>query len=56
MIETLKKYKEFFTIHKTEFSFFAQKMQNKKHRFYTRDCLPPMYKELLNLEREKYYF
>lgn len=50
----LKKIKDYFTIEKQEFSFFSQKMQNKKHKFYTKDWLPPMWKDLLNIQREPY--
>lgn len=50
----LKKIKEYFTIEKQEFSFFSQKMQNKKHRLYTKNWLPPMRRDLLNLKREPY--
>ena len=46
--EQLREYKEFFTITKQEFSYFSQKMINKKHKFYTKHWLPPMYKEILN--------
>ncbi len=46
--EQFLKYRAFFTIEKTIFDYFSQKMQNKKHRFYTKITLPPMYKHLLN--------
>lgn len=46
--------KKFYIIEKQEFSYFYQKMVNKKYRFYTRDYLPPTYKSVLNIERELY--
>jgi len=49
----LKKLKEHFIIEKQEFNYFTQKMQNKKYRFYTRDFLPPTYKDTQNLQRDK---
>jgi len=52
--DQLKQIKEFFTIEKKEFSFYMQKMVNKKHKFFTRDCLPPMYKDIMKLERFPY--
>jgi len=47
-ITELKQYKTFFTIENIVFNFVQQKLQNKKHRLYTRDCLPVMYREILN--------
>ena len=52
--DKLKQLKDFFTIEKKEFSFFSQKMVNKKHKFFTKDYLPPMWKDLTNQERLPY--
>ena len=49
--QELNKHKLFYTIEKQEFNYFAQKMVNKKHRLYTRHCLPPNYKDVLWLQR-----
>jgi len=51
--EQLNKYKKFYTIEKQEFNFFAQKMINKKYKFYTKDILPPNFKEVLNPTNNK---
>ena len=52
--DKLKQLKDFFTIEKKEFSFLSQKMVNKKHKFFTKDFLPPMWKDLTNQERLPY--
>ena len=50
----LKQIKDWFTIEKQEFSFFKQKMENKKHKLFTKDYLPPMWRDILNRDKKEY--
>ena len=52
--EQINKIRTFYTIEKQEFSYFSQKMVNKKHKFYHKNFLPPTYKSVMSVKREPF--